>query len=419
MLATARTHDHAMRDLEQELKATMANRRDANGEPLEGLHVLTRRMENEEEEQFDVDLTILDFLVYKATGLVFEWRSSADPFHSDLPSALVTMTGGTLPAFVPCFLFRVANATPEWRTFLSHKHHGRRLTPPAAIRSRLLQFLLIFTHRLQHDETWTNEESLGELRDQNKSRGEYWQQRTEQLPALHRPFDVQKEFPLSDGALFENRNDLASALSMPRDQRRWVTDMAGTPSLHCLLPLFIELTAARVSLEDDWMPTSEWLDLAGQFMLQAAIDDYLCNGAYGSDTLNTIFAFGCPGPRWAEEGTDVTAMRRLFCDENNPREEIPEWSSIKRRYINEVSVFSRKSTYALTDCSFHHNLRQNRHFKLYKPLKHGILMQRSRSVCCRSWHTFMVGLSNQILPRLRKAASTLTETSCPRPTHGK
>lgn len=153
-------------------------------------------------------------------------------------------------------------------------------------------------------------------------------------------FDPQKEFPLSDGALFENRNDLASALNMPRDQRRWVTDVAGTPSLHCLLPLFIELTAARVNLGDDWVPTSEWLDLAGQFMMQAAIDDYLRNGAYGQETLNTIFAFGKPGPRWAEEGADVTAMRRLFCDGSNPQEEIRDWSGIRRRYVSEVRLFS-------------------------------------------------------------------------------
>lgn len=194
----------------------------------------------------------------------------------------------------------------------------------------------MFTHRLQHSETWTNEDSLSELREQNKSRGEYWQQRTEHPSALRRPFDPEKEFPLSDGALFENRNDLASALNMPRDQRRWVTDVAGTPSLHCLLPLFIELTAARVNLGDDWEPTSEWFDLAGEFMLQAAIGEYLRNGAYGPETFDTIFAFGCPGPRWAEEGADVTAMRRLFCDESNPREEIREWSGIKQRYVSEV-----------------------------------------------------------------------------------
>ncbi|EAT80662.2 hypothetical protein SNOG_12250 [Parastagonospora nodorum SN15] len=298
MLATASLHHPTMRDLEQELRDTLDRLHDSNGDPIEGLHVLTRRMDNEDEEQFDVDLTILDFLVYKATGIVFEWRASADPFHSDLPSALVTMTG--------------------------------------AFRSRLLQFLLIFTHRLQHDETWTNEDSLAELRDQNKSRGEYWQQRTDHPAALQKPFDLEKEFPLSDGALFENRNDLASALNMPRDQRRWVTDMAGTPSLHCLLPLFIELTAARVNLDDDWVPTSEWLDLAGQFMMQAAIDDYLRNGAYGPETFNTVFAFGRPGPRWAEEGSDVTAMRRLFCDDSDPRQEIRGWADTKRRYINEL-----------------------------------------------------------------------------------
>jgi hypothetical protein len=94
MLATASIHDPTMRDLEQELRHTLARLHDTHGHPREGLHVLTRRMENEEEEQFDVDLTILDFLVYKATGIVFEWRASSDPFHSDLPSALVTMTGG-------------------------------------------------------------------------------------------------------------------------------------------------------------------------------------------------------------------------------------------------------------------------------------------------------------------------------------
>lgn len=95
MLATAHFHDPSMRDLEQELRDTLANAYNSNGEPQEGFHNLTRRMENEEEEQFDVDLTILDFLVYKATGLVFDWRSNANPFQSDLPNALVTMTGGT------------------------------------------------------------------------------------------------------------------------------------------------------------------------------------------------------------------------------------------------------------------------------------------------------------------------------------
>jgi hypothetical protein len=90
MLIASRTSHPTSRALQ--LK--MANIYDSNGHPREGYLNLTRRMENEEEDQFDVDLTILDFLVYKAIGLVFEWRSSSDPYHSDLPNALVNMTAG-------------------------------------------------------------------------------------------------------------------------------------------------------------------------------------------------------------------------------------------------------------------------------------------------------------------------------------
>jgi hypothetical protein len=82
-------------DNEKELDDALGARRGSRGEPLAGLFNLTRRMEREDEEQFDVDLTILDFLAYKATDLIFEWRASANPHHSDLPSALVTMTAGS------------------------------------------------------------------------------------------------------------------------------------------------------------------------------------------------------------------------------------------------------------------------------------------------------------------------------------
>ncbi|KAI1568184.1 hypothetical protein PtrEW4_006587 [Pyrenophora tritici-repentis] len=251
----------------------------SNGLPREGYLNLTRRMENEEDDQFDVDLTILDFLVYKAIGLVFEWRSSSDPYHSDLPNALVNMTAGKyLPPSIPTLANVFEIGGRSWDTGI-------------------------------------------------------------------KPFDQQKDFPLSDGALYENRSELASALGMPLDQRRWVTDVAGTPSLHCLLPVFIELTAARVNLDDDWVPSSEWFDLAGQFMLQAVIGEYLRNGAYGEETFNTIFAYGCPGvERWAEEPADVAAMRRLFCDEGNLRQENRAWTTVKRQYIKELLPQSRSQT---------------------------------------------------------------------------
>jgi len=94
MLAMERNPSTHTRDLEQELAETMAAHRGGNGEPLAGLYTLTRQMDNEEEDQFDVDLTIQDFLTYKATESLFEWRASSNPYQSDLPDALLTMTAG-------------------------------------------------------------------------------------------------------------------------------------------------------------------------------------------------------------------------------------------------------------------------------------------------------------------------------------
>lgn len=94
MLAMAHRPDAGMRDLEQELAESIRRRQTEEGDPMEGLFTLTRRMDTEEDDQFDVDCTILDFMAYKATEAVFEWRSSSNPHQTDLSSALVTMTAG-------------------------------------------------------------------------------------------------------------------------------------------------------------------------------------------------------------------------------------------------------------------------------------------------------------------------------------
>jgi hypothetical protein len=93
MLTMAR-HPDDMRDLEQELADSIRCRQSEQGNPLEGLFNLTRRMETEQDDQFAVDTTILDFLAFKATDLVLEWQMGSDVHRSDVPDALVTMTAG-------------------------------------------------------------------------------------------------------------------------------------------------------------------------------------------------------------------------------------------------------------------------------------------------------------------------------------
>ncbi|KAF1928928.1 uncharacterized protein M421DRAFT_62135 [Didymella exigua CBS 183.55] len=294
-MSAARTRqDSTMEDLEQKLAATIARGFDSNGQPCEGFYNLTRRMENEEDEQFDVDHTIQDFLAYKATSAVFEWHGRTDKWDSDLPNALVTMT--------------------------------------AAFRSRLLQFVLLLTHRYHPTQTWTNGDSLRKLRQQNMARMTIWSR----SHGLEKTSSTASRI-LDDGVIASARQHRASELALPSTVRLNQFSNPDRPALDQLLPLFIELTAARTCLGDEWEPTSDWFDLAGQFMLQAVIDQYVTNGHCSAECLTAIFAFGDPGAKLGSEGSDVTAMRSLFCTGDSSRTELPEWKRIRAIYIKTAN----------------------------------------------------------------------------------
>lgn len=85
-----------------------------------------------------------------------------------------------------------------------------------------------------------------------------------------------------------------------------------------------------------------YLLTVGRSIVHAAIEEYLLNGAYGDETFNTIFAFGCPkATRRPDDGSDIDAMRTLFCSEGRPHEQIAGWEQVKRRYIEEVGITVR------------------------------------------------------------------------------
>ena len=211
---------------------------------------------------------------------------------------------------------------------MSQRHSGSRLGKLAAFRSRLLQFVLLLTHRYHPTQTWTNEESLQRLQEQNHARGKLWATLHDTTKERRRP----SWLSVMGSADREQRIKL---LQLPFSDTRQFTD-PDRPLLEHLLPLFIELTAARANLGDEWRPTSDWFDLAGQFMLQTVVDHYTCHDQCDKATFNSIFAFGNPGPKTDGEESDVTAMRSLFCTEDVPQKELPEWTAIRRKYVREV-----------------------------------------------------------------------------------
>jgi hypothetical protein len=214
---------------------------------------------------------------------------------------------------------------------MSRKHQGRCLSSLAAFRSRLLQFTLLFTYRYHPSQTWTNKESLQRLRDHNTSRYQRWQK-------AHNCDELafRNAHPSND-EVKSARERRALALGLPSSFHLETGSNSGRPSLHEIISLFVELTAARASLGDEWQPKSDWFDLAGQFMFQAVIDQYLIFRECSSAVMMSIFAFGTVGTEREDgEGSDIRSMRRLFCRDDQSAEELPEWTAVRSRYTKEV-----------------------------------------------------------------------------------
>jgi hypothetical protein len=202
-----------------------------------------------------------------------------------------------------------------------------------AFRSRLLQFVLLLTHRYHPTQTWTSEESLSQLNQQNIDRGELWS-------TVHssKKEHVNSSQTTTKGTIEAVRQSRVSDLHLPSSFTMDRFDDSDRPTLDQILPVFIELTAARAGLKEEWQPTSEWFDLAGQFMLQAVIDSYVVNGHCSEDTHTAIFAFGSPGVASNDERPDIAALRTLFCKDDSATEEHPTWTATRARYMKEVCI---------------------------------------------------------------------------------
>jgi hypothetical protein len=111
-----------------------------------------------------------------------------------------------------------------------------------------------------------------------------------------------------------------------------------TVSLADLVPMFIGLSAARASLlDDEQVGVHEgWMELAGEFMLQAALEQCLEYSDCSGTKLREIFSWGWrPNPTkfWEDE----EAANDMFCDDD-VMEEIQSWSVIRQKYIDLVRL---------------------------------------------------------------------------------
>ncbi|KAF2433811.1 hypothetical protein EJ08DRAFT_694290 [Tothia fuscella] len=251
----------------------------------------------------EVDLMILDYLLYMATKALLEEqvarREDEEELNlSELPLQMVN-------SFLRMFKHRHQDPVPETARF----------------RLRLLKFSTLYGRRLSANATTPLPAELEALRQTHRRRAEEWWDAA--LPSQGNFADP----------VFQDR--------LPRSERRTSTtslDHSESTALADLVPMFVALSAARSELQDTDAAniTTQWMELAGEFMLQAALEQCLVYGTGSASKLREIFSWGWrPSPTqvaWDDERT----VNHMFCEEGRARE-VEGWAKIRREYVEMLT----------------------------------------------------------------------------------
>jgi hypothetical protein len=214
---------------------------------------------------------------------------------------------------------RLTNRTAFLRIFKG-RHPNEEVPDATRFRLRLVKFTTLFGHRLNPCMTTPPPSELQSLRQTHQRRAEeWWDSDSSESPTFSSNFDRQPARRTSPGS----RSSVDST------------------SLADLVPMFVALSAARSELQGSGSTniTRQWMELAGEFMLQAALEQCLVYGTHSSSKLREIFSWGWrPSPEqviWQDE----PRVNHMFCEEGR-QQEVEGWAEIRREFVGMVSNFS-------------------------------------------------------------------------------
>jgi hypothetical protein len=328
-------------------------------------NIFTKR--GDDSVSLEVDHMILDYLSYDAAKAVLASRTSSDMRSPSLENKL---------AMVDTFLEMFKARHPSY-------------VPDAELRFRLLlsKFATLYCTRFDRATAVPSRHALHGLRENNTARAMNWIQNADRMPSSKYDLSGFESEPSFDQDEIEGdissqqpgnveswRNDARhkkttdarqraslerrraytlKALKHPAEDDLYGDGFYGTPeclSLLDLLPSFMGVIAARNELNNSNLSTG-LMELAAQFMLQASLEQYLACGATGCDAIDEAFAWGLK-PTHSTKGhkkSDSIALDsddsvdllsevdRMFQDEENPSQEIPDWHDIKASHIAELA----------------------------------------------------------------------------------
>jgi hypothetical protein len=275
------------------------------------------------ETRFDSDLMILDYCLFMATRALLEEQvikheEGVDENLSEHPLEMVNCASGERK-----IVSTLTNVSIAFLRIFKNNHPNESVSDTIKLRLRLVKFTTLYGRRLTQSTTTPSSADLEALRQTHRRRAnEYWDSS-------------------SDGSFQES----AFQHRQPSERRSATEFRANTGSiaLSDLVPMFISLSAARSTMQMSARDiTKQWMHLAGQFMLQAALEQCLLYGQCPAEKLREIFSWG-----WKENIStswqDEQSVNDMFFDmdqydEDGSMREAKGWKEIKMSYFKMVST---------------------------------------------------------------------------------
>jgi hypothetical protein len=263
--------------------------------------------------QLDVEKMIIDFLLHMASSAVLEDYSA----HMADPSTLVRQKSLQHLQTVHCKL-PLDFVTPLRRKLafsaIFKKHFSsERLEAAASFRLRLLKFSVMLSRRTIPGTSTDFSPILDSLRTSHGRRSTQFSSSRSSCP-LHRGY--QQQLPIG----VEYRRHYVEVL-----RENGATEIR--PPLIELQTIFFKLSAYRGVLESsDLSLRRDWMNLAGQFMLQSAIEQLLVYKAQDLEVLRDVFSWTWKADKNADEIHVVQG-----------EEEMAEWEHIRNCWAAAVS----------------------------------------------------------------------------------
>jgi len=289
--------------------------------------------------QKDVDVMILDHLIFKATNVLLEEcenRRKGDLDMTRGDNHLKMVDSEPLPQCLQCYMLML----PVFLQIFKKNHPTYDSPAELSFRLELLQFTTTFVRRLERDFTTPTMKQLRTLRIHNSERARRWYE--------GQPQRSQSELGEVDTHTkatcqgVDNRIRTIGTLyggHAPSRQPSESWDLEFVPSLLDLLPAFMSLSASAGASAGN-IPSTRWMVLAAEFMLQAAYEMTM-SGMRPSTAVQEAFAWGCYAGISAEEDRDgidqgsgeVDAMFR----DVNTNAELDDWTAIRSMHLEELA----------------------------------------------------------------------------------